>query len=333
MTIAPDSPTISVIANLYGSVNNEAKNITDLYGSASEMGERVTKLYGPSEFPESFSVEPDGTVVTSIDGVKLCATAKSQYPSTYKQTVSFTFSYSSDGTYYASGEDRNGVSTFYRSGGATALANAGIIFSPSVTSGASVTLVATYNEAITGTKIVYQGFGHIDHGYGVVTYYTDSGHTTTDSVFIASQTEFNRLRSLTSNSWNATIGGHTIPNTDILGLIITNKVDTIPAGFLRGCTAFNSDLALPSTITTIGSSSGANFMRGCTNMVSTVNFGSLPTSIVSTTDSNSFTTGTSGTAPAYTSGIKIAGSNRSAWLSFYPNSSHTPYRKLVDAGY
>ena len=65
-------------------------------------------------------------------------------------------------------------------------------------------------------------------------------------------------------------------------------------------------------------------------MISYVDVGSLPATII---ESNTNTLSASGNSyPAYNTGIKIKGANRSAWLSRFPNKSSWPYRKLVDYG-
>lgn len=132
-----------------------------LYGSVLGLSKEIKKLYGPVEVSESFLITPDGTVVQAIDGVLLCATSKSQYPNTYKNAVSFEFRYSG-GTYYAIGLDANNNSIFYKSGGYSSLQNAGITFAPSLSSGDSVTIPASYTTGGTFSKEIKKLYGSVN---------------------------------------------------------------------------------------------------------------------------------------------------------------------------
>lgn len=109
-------------------------------------------------------------------------------------------------------------------------------------------------------------------------------------------------------------------------IIFPDTVTTIGSGFLWKASAFNQDLTLPPNLTSIDSA----FLREANQMVGVVNVGNLPATIIS--PDRAFAT-TLDTAPMYTTGITIAGSNRAAWLNALPNSTAVPYRKLIDAGY
>lgn len=120
-----------------------------------------------------------------------------------------------------------------------------------------------------------------------------------------------------------------------------NSVINIPSGvtfigdrFLYNCTSFNQDITLPSSLGTLGSVISPRFMFGCESMTSVVNVGSLDTSIMADTDYYTFTVNNS-SAPAFVTGIKIAGANRAAWMSYFPNrtSGSASLRRLIDAGY
>ena len=65
-------------------------------------------------------------------------------------------------------------------------------------------------------------------------------------------------------------------------------------------------------------------------MVSYIDVGSLPATIIAAENGTFSAKGNN--YPAYTTGIKIKGANRSAWLSKFPNKSSWPYRKLVNYG-
>lgn len=132
-----------------------------LYGSVSGSTKKVKKLYGPVEVSESFSITPDGTVVQAIDGVLLCATAKSQYPNTYKNAAYFVFTYSS-GTYSARGFDWGSNQVFYKAGSFTALRNVGITFVSPLLSGKSVTIPASYVTNCTISKEIKKLYGSVN---------------------------------------------------------------------------------------------------------------------------------------------------------------------------
>lgn len=196
-----------------------------------------------------------------------------------------------------------------------------------------------YGSVNGQAKIIHQRYSHLNY-YGTVTYYTDSNHTD-----IATQTlhSAQNIRGLSGYShqnrftWSVTINGVSISNKDIYGVTLTEKVKSLPSYFLSGCSALDSDLILPSSLTAIndsGEQNGSAFLYRCDGMTATVNVGNLPTSIVKGITDASFSTGSNSSAAAFTQGIKIAGANRAAWLAAFPNrSSYTPYRKLIDAGY
>lgn len=196
-----------------------------------------------------------------------------------------------------------------------------------------------YGSMNSQTKLVHQGFGHIDYGYGAVIYYTDSSHTSTASIVLETSSSVFKLSGVTHQTrltWDATIEGITISNKDIYGVLLTEKVTTLPSYFLSGCDALNSSIILPKTLTVINDSgeqtAGSAFLFGCKNMTSIVDVGNLDPSVVKSITYYSFAANDS-TAPAYTQGIKIAGANRAAWLTAFPNRAAPSYRKLVDAGY
>ena len=126
-----------------------------------------------------------------------------------------------------------------------------------------------------------------------------------------------------------------IPNSFLGGcgylteLDMTNASNLTSIGmhFMSGCARFNDDITLPSSLTSIGT----YFMYQCNQMVSTVDVGNLDASIIATSN-YTFATPSS-TAASYTTGITIAGTNRAAWLSRFPNQTSNPYRKLLDAGH
>lgn len=267
-------------------------------------------------------------------------------------------------------------------------------------SGVAERITKLYGSANGQTKLTYQGFGHVDYGYGYVLYYTDSNHTSTNMAMISSTAELNALGN-SSTSWSAIIGGTSIPNTDIITVHLTDKVTSLPEYFLRRCSVleevdiantsitaiprnflsvcavFNMPIVIPNQVTSIGnnflmnsdsfnqpilipqavSSIGSAFLQNCDgfnqditlpsslaalggyflegakNMTSTVDVGALDPAIVGTPYAD-FVSSSSSSAPMYTTGVKIAGSNRAAWLTKFPNHTEFPYyRNLIDAGY
>ena len=97
----------------------------------------------------------------------------------------------------------------------------------------------------------------------------------------------------------------------------------------------NTSFILPQTLTRLECCYALNSFTG------TINVGNLSPSIcapgVGGLTLDHFLSANSNTAPAFITGIKIAGPNRAAWLSAFPakaiSSGNKAYRHLVDAGY
>ncbi len=118
---------------------------------------------------------------------------------------------------------------------------------------------------------------------------------------------------------------------DFMGYCYALKGDkiTLPASlkkignnFLANCTSLSSALTIPSSITNIGT----GFLYNCTGYIGglTVN---CPASVFSAT-TNVLSTNIS-TAAEYVHGVQILGTYASAWRSALPNSTSSPYRKLI----
>lgn len=130
-------------------------------------------------------------------------------------------------------------------------------------------------------------------------------------------------------------------------LTLPSSLTTIPDSFMRNCSVFDQPLTIPSTVTSIGT----YFMSYCGFSQSTITIPSSVTSIggyflyqcngftgildvatsVSPTDNYSLSTSTV-TAPCYTTGITVKGSQRSTWITNLPDRTSSPYRKLIDGG-
>lgn len=150
----------------------------------------------------------------------------------------------------------------------------------------------------------------------------------------------------------------TIPNgvTTLLGrflasatefdsvLTLPDTITSIGDNFMRGCGKFNQELHLPSRLEIIGGSFlencyqysqpitihdtvksiGTNFLYGCSAFVGplTVGTANCPT------DTNSLSQGTA-SAPAYQTGITLAGPYAQVWKDALPDRTTSPYRKLI----
>lgn len=116
-------------------------------------------------------------------------------------------------------------------------------------------------------------------------------------------------------------------------LSLPNGLKTIGNSFLhmnpatsQPTIAFNQPLVLPSSLTSIGN----YFMAFMQSMTTYVDVGSLNATIAATSNNTLCARNTS--AASYTTGIKIKGANRSAWMSRFPNRTSNPYRTLVNYG-
>ena len=101
--------------------------------------------------------------------------------------------------------------------------------------------------------------------FGSVTYYTDSTHTSTETVKMTSQNEVDSLAYPNGYDepevWTTTIRGRTITNTDIQGVTLTEEVDHVAQCFLFGCTSL---IQLDLTQTTFDTLSNG-FLMFCTS--------------------------------------------------------------------
>jgi hypothetical protein len=109
-----------------------------------------------------------------------------------------------------------------------------------------------------------------------------------------------------------------------------NQPLTLPAvtvignRFMWDCSSFNRTLTIPATVTAIGT----HFLFNCNNMTSTVTVHCPATAFA--TSNESFATSTA-TADSYVTGIPIAGPNKAAMITRFPNRTTSPFRKLIAA--
>ena len=132
--------------------------------------------------------------------------------------------------------------------------------------------------------------------YGMLTFYTDSAHTSTKTIPIRSLTDLNQLGvGSYTDPWSKTIDGETITNENVKSIVLTSQVTQLPTYFLCNCSSldsvdisqtrltgiamwflagssnFNSSLTLPATVTTIGNA----FLAMCTSFNSNINTGNV----------------------------------------------------------
>lgn len=131
--------------------------------------------------------------------------------------------------------------------------------------------------------------------------------------------------------------GQNAESLSLQNLIIFNQKiylpDSLKSLSIRYLPAYNQDITFPSSLTRLGNDS----FYGSNNFTGVVNVGNLSPSVVQDANKTYLFAASSSTAPSYTTGIKIAGQNRAAWLSDFPNEAITTgnprFRKLLDAGY
>lgn len=154
-----------------------------------------------------------------------------------------------------------------------------------------------------------------------------SGLATIGDMFLDSCIEFNQQIVIPDSV--TSIGNYFMGSCyDFTGpLTLSSNLNSIGSYFLYACSSFNRSLSLPTTLTSIGE----RFLYRCDSMGSTIDVGSLSETIAGSS-SYSFATNNA-SAIFYRVGAAIAGSNRAAWLSRFPNRTTNPYRKLRDAGH
>lgn len=383
----------------YGSVNSQAELVTDLYGSGyilssfsatvpqsdsqgSDMevtavdSTIITPLINSNSNARGFmnsGWDSGGEIILFIESVRyITIQLKTSEGSTY---LVYRHDTPSWGQIKSILEDNYGITLTGDFTTVTTYVKVTMPISPTIVQNAQ-RITKLYGSANGQTKLIHQGFGHYDHGYGEVTYYSNSGHTTIAIGTLRTQEEVDSLSWTSPTATNkATIDGVEVERSEIKEVKLFNKVlsiprsfsaycsnlekcdisntgiTAIPSGFLSNASTFNSEIILPSTVTSIGdgfmlsclsfnqnlalpanlTSIGVNFLSTMRDMVSEVNVGSLSADIITYSDTSFMARGTN--APSYTTGIKIAGANRSAWIAKFPNESDPYARKLVNAGH
>lgn len=119
-------------------------------------------------------------------------------------------------------------------------------------------------------------------------------------------------------------------------IVLPNNLQTIGHSFMGHTLyvsgAFSTPLVLPQSLTSIN---GRFLYMNKYNLIyPEINVGNLSPDILGTQYANSNFATTASTAPGYTTGVRIAGANRAAWLAAIPNlDGPSYYRKLINAGY
>lgn len=335
----PDSGTADYIdlTPVYGS---GAKQIIDLYGSASGQTQRVTKVYGSG--PET------GYIITAASPAVIDIMA---FTDMYYRTYGpFTFRPESIQIYAIGQTTRIYVSDWglstqvklfsYPTGSYNGEGGAWGFSSEPVPVSSGSSLVASLTSSSSKSplaRLIHQGFGHLDYTpYGYITYYTDNTHTTTAVAPIRTQEELDGFANHSGGGdWSNTIdfGRVTVSTRGdhaIKMISFTDKTKTLGPYFLWGANYLDGEIVLPSSLTQIGT----GFLYSCDSPNITVNVGNLSAAIGTELPSYPYFMSTSSSSyGSYTVGIKIAGANRAAWLTKFPNRDTDPYRKLVDAGY
>ena len=330
---------------LYGSVSGDSALVTSLYGSMNNQSVMINKLYGSAPIKDMTSLEGEIRAggagnITAFNSEAFMNTISHDAEIMEKiemsgfDDFSIEFYYGLDyQDWWAWLDSENFTfelsSTVY---GPYTLNELGITINPTV-SGTDYIDITVTTGMVNKTSLIHQGFGHYEEKWGRVYYKNDPSDTRALVISLQSQAEFESLCG--QGNWTATIGGGAVtvtnytPNTPnvIVGIDIGKSIKTIPNNFLAGCFYLDHPLLLPSSLESIGT----GFLQHTSRMLSVIDVGELPASIIAS-DGASFSQ-LLDSVPAYTTGMTIAGSNRAAWLAKFPNSTTTPYRKLLDAGY
>ena len=318
------------MAKLYGSVNGLSKQIKTLYGSVNGESKEILKLYGSVNGQSKLIYEK----VTSIPYGKLfyrVSTSDSTIKSVKLQSVaelgSLVGNGASGGTWSAT---VGGGAVTVNSSNSSSKTNfpVGIIIGDTITSipnnfmqGCPYFTEITIPDTVTSIGNYFLGAcSSFNHALSIPSSVTSIGNS-----FLYRCTSFNHALSIPSSVTS-------IDHDFLSGCTSFDQAFTIPSSvtsigysFLSGCTSFNQDITIPVF-------PGHSFLYNTDAMVSVVNIGSIavPSSVYyparwfATTNAN---------AACYTTGIPIAGANRTAWLSRFSNATSSPYRKLLNAGY
>lgn len=278
-----------MVNKFYGSANSEAELVTNLYGSGYILSSfSATVPQADSQGSDMEVTAVDSAIITPLvnsnaqargfmdsgwsSGGKIVlfivnlryitiqlATAEGSTYLVYQQDTP------SWGQIKAILRDDYGITL---TGNFTTVANyvkVTIPISPTIIQNAQ-RIAKLYGSVNNATKLIYQeGFGHAEYyRYGRMVYYTDSSHTTTKTISLESQSDIDGLcaQSVWDTTWNASVQGISIPNTDIKEVYLTSLVSSIPNNFLYRCTSLDNLDFSQTTITT----TNPYFVNGCSSL-------------------------------------------------------------------
>lgn len=296
----------------YGSASDVANLVTDFYGGSSDGAQRITKLYGSANGQAKLTHQGFGHLDYS---------APPEWGRVY---------------YKVNASDPDSATQWVDLQNASELDN--LCKNPLVTPSSWTASVGGITVSNRGANCIVgvtlgRGITSIGHGFLYNCIYLDmpvvipNSVTSIGAYFLSACQNFNKSISLPSSITtinNDFLAGATAFNQP---LDIPSSVTVINDNFLMSCRAFNQPVYLPASLSSIGSF----FLGNCDSMTNIVYLGDLAPSIAS---SSSYTFSTTNSAAAcYTQGILLDGTYVSAWRTKFPDSSSSPYRKTVDAGY
>jgi len=143
------------------------------------------------------------------------------------------------------------------------------------------------------------------------------------STFLYNCYSFNQLLTLPSNL--SSIGDYFLYYCYSFNqpLTLPSSLSSIGSYFLNRCYSFNQPLTLPSNLTSIGD----YFLNSCFSLSVVVYNAS-----VYPTDNNSLSQTTNSKTSTSGAGIIVYGTKRAELMSALPNSTSSPYRKLINGG-
>lgn len=192
-----------------------------------------------------------------------------------------------------------------------------------------------FNSPITFTKTNLSiGTGFLYYGSisnSDITFADDSV-ITIGSTFLGYCANFNKKISFGSGSSVIIGDSFLVGNVAFNSELDLTGVTRIGNSFMSSCSSFAQDLTIPSSVTRIGTDTGApQFMYNCNNFTGiltceTENYpmgssGSSTNGVLSTTGSTS--------VPMYASGVRLSGTYAQTWKDAFPDRSSSPRRKLI----
>lgn len=115
-------------------------------------------------------------------------------------------------------------------------------------------------------------------------------------------------------------------------LIINDDCEYIGNNFLRQCFSFAQPFSIPSGLKMLPSgipNPNRYFMYDCKNFVGPLACNCPSTSLPLSTQANEMLATTDSSGPMYTTGITLTGTYANDWKTALPDSTSSPYRKLI----